>query len=189
MIKRSLSFALIFIAACSSTSPRLHEYSLVLASQEPAFDEQVEKTEALRIRRIELPAFLQTRALAMQVDSNEVVLARQHSWTDRLDDSIARVLERGLATVRPALVILDDEQARCQLDVRFDRFHAAADGQVLASGRFDLSKDEEGLSREFDVSRVLSQGGYANAVTELNRSVGELAREIALAIEAVEGCS
>lgn len=179
---------LLFAAACASTPPQKHEYSLMLDASPRSGSVAVEKSETLKIRRIDLPAFLQTRALVMQVTENEIVSARHHSWTDRLDDSIAGVLELVLDEERPQLSIADVADVTCQLDIRFDRFHTAAEGEVLASGRFSLEADGIVTSHNFDVSRELPVGGYANAVGELRRSLNDLAIEIDKAVEAAGGC-
>lgn len=179
---------LILAAACSSTPSERHEYSLLLDALPTSGDADVEKSETLNIRHIDLPAFLQTRALAMQVAKNEIVLARRHSWTDRLDDSIAGVLELELVDERPQLLIIDATDVACHLDIRFDRFHAAAEGEVLASGLYSLAAYGKVTSRSFDVSRALPVGGYANAVSQLRKSLDDLASEIGEVIEASGGC-
>lgn len=189
MIKPSLALGvLLFVAACSSTPPQKHEYSLMLDALATSRVANVRKTESLNIQRIDLPAFLQTRALAMQVAENEIIAARHHSWTDRLDDSIARVLELLIVDERPQLVISEATDAACQLELRFDRFHAAARGEVLASGRYSLVANGTTTSRQFDVSRALPEGGYANAVSQLRKSLNDLASEIGDAIEAAGAC-
>ena len=79
-------------AACSTAPPQRHEYSLLLDALPATSASESERTETLSIRSIDLPAFLQTRALAMQIAENEIVMARHHTWADRLDNSIAKVL-------------------------------------------------------------------------------------------------
>ncbi len=148
----------------------------------------VEKTETLSIRRVDLSDFLQTGALAMQVTNNEIVMARQHSWADRLDDAIAGVLELALVAERPQISIDDASDVACHLDIRFDRFHAAAEGEVLSSGEYSLSVGDTATTRRFDVSRALPVGGYANAVSELRESLDDLAIEVNETIEAAGGC-
>ncbi len=179
---------LLFTAACSSTPPQNHEYSLMLGALPTSGVVAAEKTETLNIRRIDLPAFLQTRALAMQVAENEIVSARYHSWTDRLDNSIARVLELMLVDERPKLAITEATDAACQLELRFDRFHAAAKGEVLASGRYSLVANGAVTSRGFDASRALPVGGYGKSVIQLRLSLNDLASEIDEAITAAGGC-
>jgi uncharacterized lipoprotein YmbA len=189
MSKRVLAIGvLLFVTACSSAPLQRHEYSLILDALPTSANVDVPKTETLNIRRIDLPAFLQTRALVMQVTENEVVSARHHLWTDRLDNSITRVLELALVDERPQLSIVDATDVACQLDIRFDRFHTAAKGEVLASGSYSLGVGGIVTSHGFDVSRVLPVGGYSNAVGELRKSLSDLASEISESIEAVGGC-
>ena len=178
----------LLLAACSSMPPQSHEYSLLLDGLPASGNADVEKTETLNIRRIDLPDFLQTRALVMQVTSNEIVMARYHSWADRLDDSIAEVLELALVAERPQISIVDASNVACHLDIRFDRFHAAAEGQVLSSGEYSLGIDDTVTTRRFDVSRDLPVGGYASAVGELRKSLTDLASELSELIEAAGGC-
>jgi uncharacterized lipoprotein YmbA len=189
MNKRMLAIGvLLFVTACSSAPPQRHEYSLVLDALPTSANVDVAKTETLNIRRVDLPAFLQTRALVMQVTENEIVSARHHSWTDRLDDSITRVLELALVDERPQLSIVDATDVACQLEIRFDRFHTAAKGEVLTSGRYSLDAGGIVTSHDFDASRALLVGGYSNAVSELRMSLSDLASEIGESIEAVGGC-
>ncbi len=176
------------LGGCSSAPPQRHEYSLLLDALPTVSTVTTEKTETLNIQSVDLPAFLQTRALAMQVADNEVVMARHHAWADRLDNSIATVLGLLITAQRPQLMTVSKASAECQLHVRFDRFHAAAEGEVLSSGQYTLDVDGDVISREFDVSRELPVGGYANAVTALRLSLDDLAGQIDNAISTAGGC-
>ncbi len=190
MSKRVLAIGvLLFVTACSSAPPQRHEYSLMLAVLPPSEGADVPKTETLSIRRVDLPDFLQTRALVMQVSENEIVSARHHSWTGRLDVSIAKILELVLVDERPQLSIINATDVACQLDIDFDRFHTAAKGEVLASGRYSLDTGGIVTSYSFDVSRALPVGGYSNAVGELRKSLNDLGSKIGESIEAAGGCT
>ena len=84
---------------------------------------------------------------------------------------------------------MDVTDVACQLEIRFDRFHAAAEGEVLSSGQYSLTVGKHVINREFDVSRELSVGGYANAVTALRLTLEELVGQINAEIELAGGCT
>ena len=173
------------LAACGSTPQEDTYYSLVLDAASNAAvwsNDAVDIT--VNLARIELPSFLDSRAMAMQTGPNEVRAARHHFWAEALDESIAKVLVRDITQSASTVDIERDRRwgADCELSVEFDRFHATDDGRALASGRYWITSEVGSRKREFDVSRRLTVNGYSAAVSTLRESLrsvaGEIAREI-----------
>ena len=168
--------------ACGSTPQENTYYSLVLdaaSSTEVLSNDAVEIS--VNLARIELPSFLDSRAMAMQTGPNEVRAARHHFWAEALDESIARVLVRDITQSASTVDIERDRRrdADCELRVQFDRFHATDDGRTFASGRYWITSEVGSRKHEFDVLRRLAVSGYSAAVSTLRESLRSVASEIA----------
>ena len=186
---RRIGWALLAIclAGCAATAlPEDSFYSLVLEAADEGAVEAVNDAEIrVDLARIDLPAFLNTRAMALQTGPNQVEVANHHFWAEPLEEAIGKVLVRDIGKETTAVAI--DRNGRlnadCELRLEFDRFHGTDDGRVLASGRYWLSSDNGSQRSEFDVSRGLSRSGYGNAVSALRDSLTTLANEIGNEIE------
>ena len=179
------------MVGCGSTPPEDRYYSLVLEAADDGVIEQTEPADlTVNLSRIDVPVFLNSRAMALQTGANEVEIAQHHFWAEPLDEAIAKVLVRDISQTSSRIDIARDgrREANCELRVEFDRFHATDDGRVLASGRYWVSSASGSAKSEFDVSQRLGSSGYTSAVSTLRRSLGTLAADIAGEIEAAEHC-
>ena len=175
-----------YLAACGSSPPENTYYSLVLdAAAGGVVQATGDAAINVNLTRIELPTFLESRALALQTGPNQVRSAHSHFWAEPLDEAIAKVLVRDITDAATGIDIDRDEQrkADCELKVEFDRFHATDDARVLASGRYWIASESGSQKQEFDVSQRLASGGYSSAVSTLRDSLRSLAGEISEEIE------
>lgn len=188
--KPVLILFLAYVAGCSSTPPEDRYYSLVL----DAADDGVAKVNGdarmrVSLSRIDIPEFLESRAMALQTGGNEIQVAQHHFWAERLDEAIAKVLVRDITEAAKSVDIARGNQnSYCELRVEFDRFHATGNARVLVSGRYWLSSEEGSERGEFDLSQGLTSSGYASAVSTLRNSLVILAREIGGEIESGTVC-
>lgn len=181
----------ITLTGCGSTPPEDRYYSLVLqAADEGAVATSESADVVVNLTHIDLPAFLDSRAMVLQTGANEVEIAQHNFWAESLDEAIGKVLVRDIAQSSRRIDIARNTQrdAACELRVEFDRFHATDSGRVLASGRYVLSSGNVTRQSGFDVSQRLSTDGYASAVVALRRSLADLATHIINEVEARDAC-
>lgn len=188
---RTIPFVSLFaVAACSSTPVEEHHYSLLLdALSDSSLVEPAGTDATLEVRLVTVPRYLQSNNLVMQVGDNEILPARRHFWAEPLDESIRRVLIYDMDRRLPDVAVRSTQaDGGCSLAVAFERFHATNDARVVASGRYSLRFADGQIERKFDTSRVLQDGGYANSVSELRRTVNELAAELTAEIAGSVSC-
>lgn len=122
-------------AGCSSTPAPTRYYLLTDPSPEL---EQSSRTapQALRLGALQLPAYLQSRNIAVVMGNTEVRGARGHRWATPLADAVRRYLEQALAT---------DLQDRLTpaglLDVQIHHLHGSDAGTVYLQADWQL-RDE-----------------------------------------------
>ena len=139
------------VAACGSTPPEDRYYSLVLeAADDGVVETNGNAAITVALGRIDLPAFLDTRAMALQTGQNEIELAQHHFWAEPLDEAIGKVLVRDIteSTMNIDIVRSAQVDADCELSVEFDRFHATDDTRVLSSGRYWLASANGSARRD-----------------------------------------
>ena len=179
------------VAACGSNPPEDRYYSLVLDAVEAEVP-QANGDAAVRVslNGITLPPYLESRAMALQVGSNEIRVSQNHYWAEPLDEAIAKVLVRDIEKETTTIDVLryQDGDVDCRLKIEFDRFHATDDARVLVSGRYWLISEEGAAKVIFDNSQSLPSSGYASAVSTLRESLLRLATGIAAAIESAAAC-
>ncbi|MEO1246386.1 MAG: PqiC family protein [Pseudomonadota bacterium] len=181
------------LTACASAPVEEHHYSLLLdaLSDGSVADSSSapETTDAtLAVKAVELPVYLRSNNLVMQVGDNKILPARRHFWAEPLADSLKRVLEYDLQRRLPGIAVRKLPESGCSLEVEFERFHATDDARVAVSGYYSLEFGGERIERTFDTSRTLPVGGYANSISELRKSVGDLAAALASEIEGEISC-
>ena len=167
--------------------PRERYYSLVLAGD----TQHVERPTASAVRwvlaPIRLPAYLDTRSIALQTAANRIESAHRHFWAEPLDEAIAKVLVSGVEHSLDSIAI-EREAGRwtaaseCRLRVEFDAFHPTRDGRVRVSGRYWISAGETMSRHSFDESDALEADGYAHVVDALRASLDSLSTQIAAAL-------
>lgn len=178
------------VVACASAPVEEHHYSLLLDALSDSNVAALADTAAtLTVTSITLPEYLQSNNLVMQVGNNEILPARRHFWAEPLDEAIKTVLANDLDRRLPDIAVRSVPTADgCSLSVQFDRFHATDRARVVASGRYTLLSPDGRIERTFDTSRTLSIGGFNNSISELRKSVSELADGLTSEIEEKISC-
>ena len=183
------------LTACGSNPVEEHYYSLVLAADDvrPPSDSEVADAHLI-VGPVQLPEYLKRRGIAMQVGTNQVRTANYHFWAEPLDEAIAKVLVRDIAS-RTRGVTVDRDAGRwtdsgvCRLRIEFDKFHATDRSRVVSSGRYWISSSDTAVKQEFDETQSLTADGYANAVSALRQLLANLATAITDTIESDSTCS
>ena len=178
------ALALVLTGCIGSNDTVIQErhYSLLLdALQSPVVSTPTEPaTATIAVLPVQIPEYLRSRNLVMQVGDNEVLPARRHFWAEPLEESIRQVLRHDLDASLGITAVSrqPNTDVECHLFVAFERFHATDRARVVASGRYRLITPGGIYEHDFDVSREQRGDGYSAAVSELRRSVASLADEI-----------
>lgn len=144
------------------------------------------------IRRADVAAYLNTPAIVVRRDGNEVISSDFHRWSEPLSEAINRVVATRLATTAPVRAVqVAPWSPRTQLDVLLQlhvrRFEGeTADGgagriQLDAAWDLILPRDGRVLVRGHTQVRdgAWSAGNYPALVNALDGSLATLARDIA----------
>lgn len=198
IIARTCLFCLtaLMLSACSS-SPVIedHYYSLVLAkSENTSPPDRQSASMRLIVGPVQLPSYLTARGLPLQVGPNRISSASHHLWAEPLDEAIAKVLardleaySRGISVERESGRFTVDED--CRVRAEFDAFHPTNASRAVVKGRYWISSDDGNNRHEFELSRTLTDDGYAHAVDTLRGMLADLAQRIATDIENHNVCS
>lgn len=188
--------AILMLPACGSgpTIPDRY-YSLVLAANDVAVvGDNESSTGHLIVGPVNLPDYLDERGLPMQVGPNRIESAHHHFWAEPLDEAIAKVLVRDIAS-RTSSIDVERESGRytpaedCRLRVEFDAFHPTNDSRVVTSGRYWISSEDGSSRQEFSLSRTLTMDGYAHAVDTLRDMLRTLAERISTDVQEQPACT
>ncbi len=185
--------------ACASTPEPVQYYSLTLgaAQNEPVQKGLVRNESApagfagnVIIEPVYLAKFLRQDGIVTQVGDNEVAIASYHRWAEPLDKSIARLLTGDLnsriSDYHFSWMQLDvDKPAAFKLRLAFNEFNIKNNSSVNVAGHYWLYVQSSGLKKEgsFNITKPLTDDGYAHAVTQLQQAIAQLADEIIVALQ------
>ncbi|HEX6767977.1 MAG TPA: PqiC family protein [Candidatus Binatia bacterium] len=189
------------LAGCGNLSPRPDPsrfYTLTAIAQPGAAVTEVSSNPggiSLGIGPIRLPGYLDRQEIVTRVSPNRIDLSENDQWAEPLEANFSRVLGQNLAVLLPVgrLVFFPWESTRSpayQVEVEVLRFEANAAGDVEMSARWVVLETSKKLplrSGETLLSRQRAVKSTDAAVAALSETLGDLSREIANAISAIEG--
>jgi uncharacterized lipoprotein YmbA len=150
---------------------------------------------SLGIGPIRLPGYLDRQEIVTRVSPNRIDLSEYDHWAEPLETNFNRVLGQNLSVLLPInrLVFFPWESTRSptyQVEVEVLRFEANAAGDVQLSARWvvlDARKKAALKSGETLLVRQPAAKSTDAAVAMLSETLGDLSREIANALGAIEG--
>ncbi len=164
----------------------------------PASSERIGAEGALGVLPVRLPGALDRPQLVTWAGASELRLDEYARWAEPLDEGATRTLAENLAALRPRDRFLRTPwpagaPLRCRIGTELRVFGLQADGTVRIGGDFVLlaAKEERVLVRRaFTASRgPLAKGPAgleaAASVEAMSELLGDLANEIAAALEAL----
>ena len=191
----SLAAALVLLAACSLPLPPPQadptRYFLLgnadLGAVETA---AVAKPWVLGVRVVELPAYLQTRTLAVRARDNEIAFPDFARWGEPLDQGLTHVLAANLQSLRNvARVSIQpfraDEPRDLELAVSVTACEGTKEGDVRFAARWRLVA--QGGSAPLAAGTYAAAGlkwdghDYGQLVAKLSEAVAGLSRDLAAA--------
>jgi uncharacterized lipoprotein YmbA len=170
-----ISLFCLLLAACSTTT-QAPDTTYYLFDAEPMAQKQKSAEARIRLNQVNIPDYLSTNQLVMRDSGHILIKANYHSWADSLDEAIQRALMNDLnnLNLQNEFVAWCDECA--ELSVTIEHFYPSSNGKLLLSGFFEISgKDGMHKISRFQLVDELSSDGYANAVKQMRKQVGELA--------------
>ena len=189
------------LSGCGNFSPRPDpsRFFTLTAIAQPGAPATKESSNpggiSLGIGPIRLPGYLDRQEIVTRVSPNRIDLSEYDQWAEPLESNFNRVLGQNLAVLLPVnrLVYFPWESTRSpayQVEVEVLRFEANAAGDVQLSARWlvlETSKKIPLKSGETLLARQPAAKSTDAAVAVLSETLGDLSREIANAISAIEG--
>lgn len=157
--------------------------------QAAAFESDV----AVGIGPIDLPQYLNRPEIVTRASPNQLDLAEFDRWADSLRQNFSRTLTENLSfllsTHHVAVFPWDGATPiDYQVEVEVNRFEGDADGNAVLTARWSIfGKDGRELlvRKRSHFSEPAGAGDYEALVSAMSRTLANLSREIATAIETV----
>jgi uncharacterized lipoprotein YmbA len=150
---------------------------------------------SLGIGPVTLPGYLDRQEIVIRVAQNQINLAENDLWAEPLEENFSRVLSQNVAAILRADRVnaypwAIDKKPVYQVEVEVLRFEANTAQEVQLSARWTVrnSGQKDSLRyRETRLSRPAKARSTDASVAALSEALADLSREIAAAIESMEG--
>lgn len=150
---------------------------------------------SLGIGPITLPGYLDRQEFVVRVAANQINLSENDRWAEPLEENFSRVLSQNVAAILHAERVNAypwpiDKKPVYQVEVEVLRFEANTAQEVQLSARWAVrhsGKKDSIQYRETRLSRQAKARSTDASVAALSEVLGELSREIAEAIETMDG--
>jgi len=171
------AIALPLLSACASKSvPDTHFYLLDPAPQKLSNNY---RDRLIEVSKISLPKYLKNNQLMMLGAHNRLIPANYHKWADEFGPSIRRALIVHLEVASDTTSYTDACDQCDALNLTIEHFYPTEDGRLIFSGNYELETiDGIAVRKRFAYEETLPQGGYAQAVKQMNALIKQLAIEI-----------
>ena len=189
------------LSGCGTFSPRSDPsrfFTLTAIAQPGATATKDSRNQggiSLGIGPIRLPGYLDRQEIVTRVSQNRFDLSENDRWAEPLETNFNRVLGQNLSVLLPInrLVFFPWESTKSpayQVEVEVLHFETNAGGDVQMSARWavlDPNKKIRLKSSETVLTRQPAAKSTDASVAALSETLGDLSREIANAISAIEG--
>jgi uncharacterized protein len=189
------------VSACGNFSPRPDpsRFFTLTAIAQPGATAAKESSNpggvSLGIGPIRLPGYLDRQEIVTRVSPNRMDLSEYDRWAEPLETNFTRVLGQNLSVLLPInrLVFFPWESTRSptyQVEVEVLRFEANAAGDVQLSTRWVVLETSKKVALKSGETLLVRQPAAKStdaAVAMLSETLGDLSREIANALGAIEG--
>jgi uncharacterized protein len=151
---------------------------------------------AVGLGRIEIPAYLQDRRIAIRQGPHEMTYSDFHQWAERLDKGIQRVVAADLASHLSSdrVVISNWQRGEVRAEVRVDvqQFECDERGGVVLEANWQIASPGGGKTWRAAHCEIKRQGppfrtDADGAVGELSQALAELSQQIAAGLQTTAG--
>ncbi|MBW2368251.1 MAG: membrane integrity-associated transporter subunit PqiC [Deltaproteobacteria bacterium] len=148
---------------------------------------------AIGIDPVALPPILKRNQIISRVSDHEVKIAQFERWAEPLKDNIGRVLSENIAIltgVKQTIVFPWGRAAQptYRLSVNVVRFDATLSGDATLSVHWGIkvgSEASETVKKRSDFSTPIENTDVDAMVTAMSRLLGDLSKEMAVALQAL----
>ena len=192
-------WALLF-GGCGNFSAKPDPSRFFTLSALPAPEDAARKTSdsagiSLGIGPITLPGYLDRQEIVTRVAQNQINLAENDRWAEPLEENFSRVLSQNVAALLRADRVNAypwpiDKKPVYLVEVEVLRFEANTAQEVQLAARWTVrnsGKKDSLRYRETRLSRPVKARSPDAAVAALSEALGDFSREVAAAIESIEG--
>ncbi|HEY7217992.1 MAG TPA: PqiC family protein [Candidatus Binatia bacterium] len=189
------------LSACGNFSPRPDpsRFFTLTAIAQPAATAPKESSNpggvSLGIGPIRLPGYLDRQEIVTRVSPNRIDLSEYDHWAEPLETNFNRVLGQNLSVLLPIdrLLFFPWESTRTpayQVEVEVLRFEANAAGDVQLSARWVVLEARKKVALKSGETLLVRQPAAKStdaAVAMLSETLGDLSRDLANALGAIQG--
>ena len=191
----------LLLAGCGSFSARPDPSRFfTLSAVAQAEDTSMKRADdspgiSLGIGPVTLPGYLDRQEIVIRVAQNQINLAENDRWAEPLEENFSRVLSQNVAAILRADRVNAypwpiDKKPLYQVEVEVLRFESNTAQEAQLSARWAVrhtGKKDSARYRETRFSRPAKARSTDAAVAALSEVLGDFSREIAAAIENMEG--
>lgn len=191
----------VLLAGCTTFSARpdasrFFTLSALSPPQESAVQRPAESPGiSLGIGPVSLPGYLDRQEIVTRIAQNQVNLSENDRWAEPLEESFTRVVSQNISNILRADRINAypwpiDKKPLYQIEIEVLRFEANTAQEAQLSARWavrNTSRKDSIRYRETRLSRPAKARSTDASVAALSEVLAELSREIADAIESMDG--
>jgi uncharacterized lipoprotein YmbA len=201
MILYSIAAVLLTFAGCTTFSPqpdpsRFFTLSALAqsaeATEKPAFQPP---PLSLGIGPISVPGYLDRQEIVTRIAQNQVRLSEYDRWAEPLEEGVGRVVSQNVANILRAERITSypwpiERRPLYQVEIEILRFETNSSQEAHLAARWTVrhtAKKDLVRYRDTRISRTASERSTAASVAALSEALTDLSRQIAQAIEEMNG--
>ena len=189
------------LAGCGTFSPRPDPSRFFTLSSLPQMAQASPKDSTgpekmfLGIGPIKFPGYLDRQEIVVRSGQNRLEVSETDLWGEPLQDNFSQVLSENLALLLNTDLIIvypwsPANRPRYHVEIEVLRFEANSEhnGQLFARWSvLDGADKKVAVVKESRVIRNAQEKSTAGSVAALSEAVGDLSREIANAVSAIDG--
>jgi len=191
----------LLLLGCGNLSPKPDPSRFFTLSALPQSEPNAAKRPAaspgisLGVGPVTFPGYLDRQEIVVRMAPNQLILSENDRWAEPLDENFARVLSQNIAILLRAERINAypwpiDTKPVYQVEIEVLRFETDADQHAQLSTRWvvrNTSRKDAIEYHETRLSRPAQSRSTDASVAALSEALADLSREIAAAIEDMDG--
>ncbi len=173
----------LFLGACASTQPTRF---YALTAESPIATPATPSRHIIGVGPIEVAPYLERGQIVTRDGDNRLSLAEFDQWAEPIETNISNVIAANLDARLPNVQAIvrpwPDAGAEYTVVVKFSRFDADAEGNVLLVADWGIQKKSEQsvpVIRDADIRRAGNGADYASMAASMSEALAELSGEIA----------
>ena len=191
----------LLLAGCGTFSPRPDPSRFFTLSSLPQVEQATLKNSTkpermfLGVGPVKFPSYLDRQEMVVRSAQNRFDVSEHDRWAEPLQENFSRVLSENLALLLDTDLIIiypwsPANRPRYNVEIDVLRFEANSDrnGQLFARWSIVAGTDKKvAVVKESRIIRNAKEKSTDGSVAALSEAVGELSREIAETVSAIDG--